>query len=491
MVLANDADPSSQAGDPLDLALLRHAAPAVDPETLRAAHPRRSHRPFDPVTRSMRVSVTEDGGAVSYFKGAPEVLLARCALADDDRRTWLEKTGAYAAEGFRLLALAWGEGESEDALHWLGVVLLWDPPRPEVPEAVRRARDAGIRILIITGDHPGTAVTVARVAGLEHRTVVTGAEWHALSPDAQRRAVRETHVFARVTPEQKLRIVETLQAEGEIVAVTGDGVNDAPALKRANVGVAMGQRGSDVSREVADIVLLDDNFATIVAAVEEGRGIFENIQKSIRFLFSTNLSELLLVTVGALTAALLDLRGAGGGLLLPLTAAQLLWINLVTDGAPALALGLDRTPDVMRRRPRDPAAPLLDRRSLRFIVLSGVVKAVLAFGILGLLPRFGQSLAVTATATFLFISAGQVLFAYPARHTDVRPRANRALLAAVVVSLAVQPLLVVAPVFRSAFGTVALPAVVWVVVVGITLVSWTLAEAVSWRVWSRGEMKPG
>ena len=492
MVLANDAEATSQAGDPLDLALLRHAAPAVDPETLRADHPRRSHRPFDPGTRFMRVSVTEDGRIVSYCKGAPEVLLARCNLTDDERRVWREKTGAYAAEGFRLLALAWGDGETEDALRWLGVVLLWDPPRPEVLEAVRRGRDAGIRILIITGDHPGTAVTVARVVGLEHHTVITGAEWSALSPEGRLRAVRETHVFARVNPEEKLGIVEALQADGEIVAVTGDGVNDAPALKRANVGVAMGQRGSDVSREVADIVLLDDNFATIVAAVEEGRGIFENIQKSIRFLFSTNLSELLLVTVGALAAAVLELRGTGGGLLLPLTAAQLLWINLVTDGAPALALGLDRNPDVMRRPPRDPAAPLLDRRSLRFIVLSGAVKAGVAFTILGLLPGvFGQSLAVTATATFLFISAGQVLFAYPSRHTDARPRANRVLLTAVVVSLAVQPLLVAVPAFRSAFGTVALPPFVWAVVAAAIVVSWGLAEAVNRVVWPHASMKPG
>ncbi len=353
------------------------------------------------------------------------------------------------ADGYRVLAVAWGEGERESHLTWLGLILLWDPPRAEVAAAVREAREAGIRVLMITGDHPGTARTVARGVGIDASRVVTGAELGLLSPEERRRAVREANVFARVTAEQKLSIVEALQAAGEIVAVTGDGVNDAPALKRADVGVAMGQRGSDVSREVADLVLLDDNFATIVAAVEEGRSIYENIQKFIRFLFSTNLSELLVVSGAALAAFLLDLRDAAGSLLLPLTAVQLLWINLVSDGAPALALGLDRNPGVMRRPPRDPRAPLLDRPSLHFVVLSGSSKALVAFAILGLLPRLlGQPLAVAATANFIFMAAGQLLFAYPARRTALRPPSNPVLHVAIAVSFAAQIPLVLVPALR-------------------------------------------
>ena len=194
-----------------------------------------------------------------------------------------------------------------------------------------------------------------------------------------------------MAPEHKLRLVEALKQNGEIVAMTGDGVNDAPALKRSDVGVAMGERGSDVSREVADLVLMDDNFATIVAAIEEGRNIYENIQKFIRFLFSTNLAEILIVVGGAFGAALMGLRDETGAILLPLTAVQLLWVNIITDGPPALALGLDQDPGVMRERPRDPQAPLLDRESLRFILTTGCIKAAIGGALLVAMPLIGFS----------------------------------------------------------------------------------------------------
>ena len=488
MVLANDAEAPMEAGDPLELALLRYAEMLrQDPAALRAAHPRRSSRSFDSAWKFMRASVLEAGRVVSYLKGAPEALLARCDMAEDERRAWDEKIDAYAAEGYRLLAVAWAEGQRETGLTWLGLILLWDPPRPEVPAAIRMAREAGIRVVMVTGDHPGTALTVARRVGIGDARVVTGAELERMSRDELRAVVRETHVFARVGPEHKLSIVEALQANGDIVAVTGDGVNDAPALKRADVGVAMGRRGSDVSREVADLVLLDDNFATIVGAVEEGRSIHENIQKFIRFLFSTNLSELLVVAVGAVVAFLLDLRNAAGGLLVPLTAVQLLWINLISDGAPALALGLDRNPGVMRRPPRDPRAPLLDPSSLRFIVLSGVSKALVAFAILGLLPRIlDQPLAVTATANFLFMAAGQLLFAYPARHTELHPPHNLALHVAVAVSFVAQLPLFWIPALGSVFGTVPLPPVAWAWVAGSVALAWGLAQALNRFLWSKG-----
>ena len=333
-----------------------------------AGAPTISERPFDSAWKFARVTVREDGRLVSYLKGAPEVLFGRCHCRAEDRESWADKADAYAREGFRVLALAWAEGETEEQLSLLGLVLLWDPPRPEVPDAVQKAQAAGIRVVMITGDHPATALAVAHSIGIPGVRVLTGEDLDRLSAAELAEALGEVNVFARVRPEQKLQIVERSQAQGQIVAMTGDGVNDAPALKRSDVGVAMGQRGSDVSREVADLVLLDDNFATIVGAVEEGRGIYENIQKFLRFLFSTNLSEVLLVAGGAILAFALDLRDEVGVLLLPLTAAQILWINLVTDGLPALALAFDRTPGVMQQPPRPPQSPLLDRPSVRFVV---------------------------------------------------------------------------------------------------------------------------
>ena len=486
MVLASDAEPGQGTGDPLEHALFLYAAAeGLDPAALHADHPRRSSRPFDSTWQFLRASVMEGGQVVTYLKGAPEVVLDRCAMPELERRAWLDTLGAHAAHGYRVLGLAWFPGEGETGLTWLGLVLLWDPPRPEVPAAVRAARAAGIRILMVTGDHPGTARTVARSVGIADEVVVTGAELDGLSPDELRRVVRRADVFARVSPEHKLKIVAALQAAGDIVAVTGDGVNDAPALKRADVGIAMGQRGSDVSREVADLVLLDDNFATIVAAVEEGRSTYENIQKFVRFLFSTNLSELLVVAVGAAAAFLLDLRDTAGKILVPLTAVQLLWINLVTDGAPALALGLDRNPGVLRRPPRHPASPLLDPASLRFVVLSGTAKALIAFALLAFVPRWlAQPPEVAATAAFLFLAAGQLLFAYPARHTDVHPPRNWILHATVALSFAVQPLLVLVPALHAPFGTVPLPLSVWLLVAGGIALSWATAWGVGRWVWA-------
>ena len=323
----------------------------------------------------MRVSVIEDGRTVAYLKGAAEVLLERSTLDPTERQRIHDDVEAAAANGYRILGLAWSPDDSEEQLTWLGTVSLWDPPRPEVHDAIATAQAAGIRVLMITGDHPATASAIAADLGIPADRALTGPELDDLDPAELSNAVADVHVFARVSPEHKLALVEALKARGEIVAMTGDGVNDAPALKRADVGVAMGQRGSDVSREVADLVLLDDNFATIAAAVEEGRGIYDNIQKFLRFLFSTNVALVILVAVGVVGAAVTDLRNAAGDLLVPLTAAQLLWINVIADGPPALALGVDRNPGVMQRQPRAPSAPLLTRAGLRFIFVSGGIKA--------------------------------------------------------------------------------------------------------------------
>jgi len=480
MMLANDAEPGAHVGDPLELALIDFAMDkGHDPERLSDDHERLSSRPFDSAHGFMRVTVSENGAPVSYLKGAPEVLIARSAVDADERRTWEEKARAHAREGFRVLALGWCEGEAETDITFLGLALLWDPPRAEVPEALHEAQSAGIRVLMITGDHPATAETVGEVIGIKTDRVLTGAEIERMSEDELREAVRDCNVFARAAPEHKLKLVEALKANGEIVAVTGDGVNDAPALKRADVGVAMGQRGSDVAREVADLVLMDDNFATIVAAIEEGRSIYENIQKCIRLLFSTNFALILLVVGGLGLSFLFDIRDPVGGMfLLPLTAAQLLWINVLADGPPALALTFDHNPGVMRHKPRAAHAQLLDPLSLRFIVVTGAAKAALGIAFLVGLPLAGYAILETRTAVFLYESMAQLLFAYPSRRINLHPQRNMFLHVAVIGGILLQVLTVLIAPLRALLGLVPVDLTVAALIGAAVLLSWAIAEAV-------------
>lgn len=486
IVLANDADLATGAGDPLELGLLRHATVhGIDIARLRQEHPTVSERAFDSAWKFARVTVEEHGRLVSYLKGAPEVVFGRCQLSAEERESWMEKADAYAREGFRVLTVAWADGDTEEHLSLLGLVLFWDPPRPEVPDAVARAQAAGIRVIMITGDHPATALAVAHLIGIPGVRVLTGEDLDEYHGAALSDALADVNVFARVRPEQKLQLVELLQAQGDIVAMTGDGVNDAPALKRSDVGIAMGQRGSDVSREVADLVLLDDNFATIVGAVEEGRGIYENIQKFLRFLFSTNLSEVLLIAAGAVLAFGLDLRDTTGALMLPLTAVQILWINLLTDGIPALALAFDRTPGVMREPPRPANSPLLDRRSLRFVIAVGSMKAALGLAVLGVLPLFGYTLDVTRAAAFHFMAVGQLLLVYPSRHTWMRPLSNPYLHIAVIAGIGIQLSAASLPFTAELLGDAAIPRELWAVVICAALLAWGLAEGCSRLAWQR------
>jgi Ca2+-transporting ATPase len=482
MVVANDADAGTGAGDPLDRAFLDFArARGIDPGALRSRSPVVAGRPFDSAWKFARATVERDGERTSYLKGACEVILERSALAPVERERWLARAEARAAEGFRVLAVASAPGDGEADLRFLGIVSLWDPPRAEVADAVRVAQAAGVRVVMITGDHPATARTVARSVGIEGADgpVLTGADLAELPPGALAGAIRRASLFARVGPEHKLAIVEALRAAGEVVAVTGDGVNDALALKRSDVGIAMGRRGSDVAREVSDLVLLDDDFASIVAAIEEGRGIYANIQKFIRFLFSTNAAEVLLVVAGSVGAWALDLRDASGALLLPLTAVQILWINFLTDGPPALALGVDRNPDVMRERPRPAASPLLDAASLRFIVATGLLKAAVAGALLVALPVAGATLAATQTSVFLFTGLAQLAFAYPARRMGGRTQPNLALHLSAGIGGAVQLATVFVPGVRDALGLVGLDPLAWTAVLGAVAFTWLGAEASS------------
>jgi len=478
MVLANDAEIATGAGDPLEVALLEHAGrEGLDAGRVTAAAPRVSSLPFDSVTKFMRVTVADDGHHLSYLKGAPEVVIERCALTQDERRDWSAKAEARAREGYRVLALAWADGETDADMRLLGLVSLWDPPRPEVPDAIARAKSAGVRVLMITGDHPATAEAVGRSIGIAGARVVTGAELEGMDARDLAGAVRTVNVFARVAPEHKLRIVEALKSAGEIVAVTGDGVNDAPALKRSDVGISMGLRGSDVAREVSDVVLLDDNFATIVAAIEEGRSIYENIQKFIRFFFSTDLALILLMVAGLGLSFLLGIRDpAFGTFLLPLTAVQLLWINVVADGPPALALALDRNPGVMSRPPRPPKSRLLDDASLRFVAVSGTAKAVIGVAFLAGMPSWGYSVEETRTVVFLFESILQLVFAYPSRRIAVVPSPNVWIHLAVGLGVLLQMATVLVPPLRSLLGLVPIGWGAFAAVIGAALLTWAVAE---------------
>jgi Ca2+-transporting ATPase len=489
MALANDAEGTLGAGDPLEVALLEYVQEqGQSVEALRASHKRFSVVPFDSVHKFMRVTVKENDALVSYLKGAPEVLLARSCLEESEREKWEQKATKYARQGFRVLGVGSCMGECDNNLDFLGLVLLWDPPRPEVPEAIKVAIEAGIRVVMVTGDHPATASAVATAVGIPSGRVLTGREVQAMSDSELQNAVGQANVFARVTPEEKLRLVEALKARGDIVAVTGDGVNDAPALKRSDVGVAMGQRGSDVTREVADLVLLDDNFATIVSAIKEGRNIYENIQKFIRFLFSTNLSETLIVVASLFGAFVLDLHDESGGLLLPLTASQLLWINIVTDGPGGLALGLDRDPDVLQQRPRSPGARLLDSPSVKFILITGTFKAIVGCFLLVILPMLGHSMASTRTSLFLYMSIGQLVFLYPARHVGGRSRTNVAVHVAVVLGLGLQLLTVFVPALRTLLRLERPDTSSMLLVGGFILLTWGVAETYS-RLSQRANVK--
>jgi len=481
MVLSSQAETDGSSGDPLEIGLYEYArSHGIDPAVAHKQYPRQSVQPFDPALRYMQVTVLEDGQPVSYLKGATEVLLRQSQLTQSETTEWNRKIEVAAAQGFRVIGLARLIGELDGNAEWLGTISFWDPPRPEVADAIKATRNAGIRILMITGDHPATALAIANLIGIETDTVVTGEQLDQLNRKEFTETIKNVSVFARVSPEHKLQLVDALKAAGETVAMTGDGVNDAPALKRADVGVAMGQRGSDVSREVADLVLLDDNFATIAAAVEEGRGIYANILKFIRFLFSTNVALVLLVAFGVTGAALFNLHDESGHLLVPLIAVQLLWINIIADGPPALALGVDRNPGMMSQRPRPPSAPLLSRPDVHFILFAGLLKGGIGVFLFFLLAVMGYSGSSTQTSLFLFESLAQLAFVYPSRRIMASTASNYILNFIIIASVILQVLTITLPALRTMLGLVPLDGAS-LGLVGVCLLV-TIAGA---EIWSR------
>ena len=480
-------------GDPTEGALIVAARKVgLDTGRLEARFDRVGEVPFSSERKLMSTIHTDARKQEQLFvftKGAPDVLLPRCSreqvgektdlLSEARRAEILRSCEELAGEALRTLGVAYRQlpGDTIEAagmderveqdLVFAGVIGMIDPPRREAREAVMRAKAAGIRPVMITGDHPTTAAVIAGELGIStDGRAVTGAEIDGMPQDALVRAARETAVYARVNPEHKLRIVKALQSEGEVVAMTGDGVNDAPALKAADIGVAMGITGTDVSREAADMVLADDNFASIVAAVEEGRAIFSNIRKFLRYLLSSNIGEVMTMFFGVLLAGVIGLPAEGNVVVLPLLATQILWINMVTDGAPALALGVDPADkDVMTRPPRSRAEGVITGRMWLGIFFVGAVMAtgtllVLDAGVPGGLIEGHGTLRYAQTMAFTTLTLFQVFNVLNAR-SDERSAfsglfRNRWLWGAIGLSIALQAAVVHVPFLQRAFSTVSL-----------------------------------
>ncbi|MDH5703995.1 MAG: HAD-IC family P-type ATPase, partial [Aigarchaeota archaeon] len=447
-------------GDPTEGALKVLGAKAGINDELKDRYPRVGEFPFDSTRKMMSTThTTPEGKRVAYVKGAPEIVLDRSEkiqekgivrpLAEDDRERTLRTMKYMAEDALRVLAMSYKElpadnednaiEELESGLTFVGMVGMIDPPREEVPPAIENCNNAGIKAIMVTGDHRLTAVAIAKQIGLlnEDRpgTVLTGEELEKVSDDYLERVVENVRVFARVSPEHKVRIAESLKRKGHIVAMTGDGVNDAPALKTADIGVAMGIKGTDVTKEASDMVLEDDNFATIVKAVQGGRHIYDNVTKYIRLMLTANFDEFIEITICTLL-----------GLPLPFLPIQILWVNLITDGLPAVALSVDPPdPDIMKYPPRDPNESIL-RRFWRFLIFAALVDFVSDF-----IPFFwtyattgsaiqARTVAFTSIVFFEFLLAFQCrsekhhIFSLGLRGWTE----NKMLLLSVIISIAMQ-----------------------------------------------------
>jgi Ca2+-transporting ATPase len=477
-------------GDPTEGALVVAAAKAgLRKADLDAQSPRVNEIPFSSEAKRMTTLHQTDAGVVAYSKGAPEVILDSCSrqLRTDGevtldaacREEILEAARRMAGEALRVLAIAFKAGatleNAEREMNFLGLVGMIDPPRPEAKAAIRTCEQAGIRPIMITGDHPLTARAVARELNLiTTGHVITGAELEAMSETEFEREVENIDVYARVSPAHKLRVVTALQKKGHVVAMTGDGVNDAPALKKADIGIAMGITGTDVTKEAAAMMLIDDNFASIVAAVEEGRGILDNIKKYLMFLISSNIGE-----IGLMAGATLL------GLPLPLSAVQLLYVNLATDGLPALALAVDPpAPDLMRRKPRNSRAGIFTRPVVTLMTVGGLWSTIVNLSLFAWALSSGRSREAAMTMTFVSLVLIQFFKAYnfrSDRHSVlIRPFANKWLNMAIMWELLLLALIVHVPFLHQPFGTFSLPLADWAIVIVLAFTVAPVLEIAKW-----------
>jgi Ca2+-transporting ATPase len=485
-------------GDPTEGALLVVAAKAaLTIETLDPAYHFLGEVPFDPERKMMTIVRRTPDGPAAYVKGAPDVLLRHCThrlamdgttelITESIRTAILDANASFAHQALRVLAMArrrldrepdaYRAEELEDRLVFLGLAAMKDPLRPEAKAAVQACHDAGIQTVMITGDHKDTAVAIAEeLRGVKGPIQsLSGMELDRLSDDELVRTVDEVAVYARVSAEHKLRIVKAWKARGAIVAMTGDGVNDAPAVKAADIGVAMGVTGTDVTKEAADMVVTDDNFASIAAAVEEGRGIFDNVRKTIHFLLSCNVSEVLVMLFATLI-----------GLPLPLLPIQILWMNLVTDGFPALALAVDpKSPDLMKQPPRRPEARLLDGGTLLAIGAQGVMLGAISLGAFAYsLYGLHQEVEQARTVAFTVMVIAQLVHAFNCRSErwslfQVGLWTNRPLLLAFLLSLGIQVAVLTIPAAAPIFKVVSLPIEDWALMGVMGLLPFLLMELI-------------
>lgn len=462
-------------GDPTEGALIVAAA-KVDMERaeLEQQYPRIDEIPFSSESKRMTTIHRAPHGRVAYTKGAPEVLLGKCTHLqteqgpvpfDDQQQQALNQASQRMAEkALRVLAIAKQDNASRESINenltLLGLVGMMDPSRPEAQAAVAKCKQAGIKVVMITGDHPLTARAIAGQLGIHTSgRVVSGMELDLISDEALQEQIDSIEVYARVSPAHKLRVVAALQARGEVVAMTGDGVNDAPALRKADIGIAMGITGTDVTKEAAEMTLTDDNFASIVAAVEEGRGIYGNIKKYLMYLLSANVGE-----IGLMAGASII------GLPMPLTAVQILYVNLATDGLPALALAVDPPEDdIMRLPPRNPRSGIFTPSVVRLMLLGGIWSTLVNLSLFIGARYLGYSNQHAMTMTFVSLVLIEFFKAYAYRsdhqHVLHRPFANRWLNLAIVWEIGLLMLILYVPFLQRSFDVTALSLVEWMVIV--------------------------
>jgi Ca2+-transporting ATPase len=472
-------------GDPTEGALLVAAAKAgIKGQEFMA--PRVAEIPFSSDRKMMTTIHDTQEGIMVYSKGAPEIILDHCShiyvdgeerrISERDRREILETSQQMAGEALRVLGVAYKRlgrdgdliSQAEEGMVWLGLIGMIDPPREEVKEAIAVCRQAGMEVVMITGDHRLTAKAIAAELGIlgEGDLVLSGEELDRLEPERLNDLAEKVKVYARISPGHKMRIIEALQRKGHVVAMTGDGVNDAPALKQADIGVAMGITGTDVSKEAAAMVLTDDNFASIVAAVEEGRNIFANIRKYLLYLLSCNIGEVLLMLVAFVIGTV-----TGWFKMAPLVALQILVVNLVTDGLPALALAMEPgEPGIMQRPPRDPKASIFDRSMVSYLFGIGIWTMLASLGVFLWAIKGGRSPVEAQCLCFVTLVSVELFNCFNCRSEraslfTLNPLSNKWLLAAVVSSWAVAIAIVYIPFLQAPFHTYAMGLNDWAIVV--------------------------
>ena len=468
--LCNNSDLSEKQGDTTELALKVVAKKA----NVKTGFERKDEIPFDSRKKYM-ITFDEKGKTKNtHMKGAPEIVLEKCKyifngintrpLTEKDKKKISDMNDQMASKALRVLAFAYSDSNSEKDLVFLGLIGMIDPPREGVKNSVKIAKKAGIRTVIITGDNALTAKAIAEQIGI-HSEVITGVQLEKMSSEA----VKNISIFARVNPEHKVKVLECLQKEGHVVAMTGDGINDAPALKRADVGVAMGISGTDVSKEASDMILMDDHYATIVRAIKYGRSIYDNIKKFVKFLVSANLGEIAIIFLALLVS-----------LPLPLLPLQILWVNLITDGLPALALGMDPAEKgIMKRKPRSPKETIL-AGTKGFIITRVIVMVIVVLGLFMLEYLITKDIDKARTIALTSLIIFELLLAFSCRSEkknifEVGLFTNKYLFGAVALSLLLQLLLIYTP-LASVFGLTTLTLTNWLYITGASVVGVAVLE---------------